>query len=44
MDIATNCNRGAHRLDIALFDEDLFDLLAKDAEVSLRKDATVLHG
>lgn len=43
MDITTNSNRGTHWLNIALFNKDLFNLLAEDSEISFRKDATVFN-
>ena len=41
MDITANSDRGTDWLDIALFNQELLDFLAEDAEVSLREDAAV---
>ena len=42
VDVATDSDGSADWLDIALFDKDLLDLLAKDAKVSFGQDSSVL--
>jgi len=43
MDVTTDGHWGAHWLHVALFDEDLLDLLAEDAKVALWKDLALLY-
>lgn len=44
MDISADSDRSLDWLHIALFDQDLFDLLAKDSQLSFWQNGTVLDG
>lgn len=41
VDVSANCNWGANRLDVALLDEDLLDLLAEETKVTFRQDSSL---
>ena len=43
MDVSADGDWSLDWLDVALFDEDLLDLLAKDSQFSLREDSSVLN-
>ena len=44
VDVTADGDGRAHRLHVALLDKDLLYFLAKNAEVTLGQDATVLDG
>ena len=44
VDVSANSDWSLHWLHIALLDQDLLDLLAKDSQLSFWQDGSVLHG